>query len=120
MAADLIVGGDLPTYWPASFHAQQAAEKALKGLLTRHQIEFTKTHNIGELLQLTERAVPGLSARLDSARELTRHAVTDRYPGEEIPIKGEAARRHVELARAVLDTVKAELRSYLDAGRPSS
>ena len=120
MAADLIVGGDLPTYWPASFHAQQAAEKALKGLLTRHQIEFTKTHNIGELLQLTERAVPGLSARLDSARELTRHAVTDRYPGEEIPIKREAARRHVELARAVLDTVKAELRSYLDAGRPSS
>jgi len=120
LAADLIVGGDLPTYWPASFHAQQAAEKALKGLLTRHQIEFAKTHNIGELLQLTERAVPGFSVRLDSARDLSRHAVTDRYPGDEVPIKREAAARHVDLARTVLDTVKAELRSYWDAGRPSS
>jgi HEPN domain-containing protein len=120
LAADLIVGGDLPTYWPASFHAQQAAEKALKGLLTRHQIEFAKTHNIGELLQLTERAVTGFSGHLDSARELTRHAVTDRYPGEEIPINREAAGRHVDLARGVVDIVKAELRSYLDAGRPSS
>lgn len=85
-AAELILVGELPTYWTVSFHVQQTAEKALKALLTRHQIEFAKTHSIGELLQLAEPVTPGTSARLDAARDLTRHAVTDRYPGERAPV----------------------------------
>ncbi len=119
LAADLLVDGSLPTYWTASFHAQQAAEKALKALLTRHQIEFVKTHSIGELLQLAEPAASGLSTRLDAARDLTRHAVADRYPGDVTPIDRDAARRHADLARTVLETVKVELRSYLDSGNLS-
>lgn len=63
--------------------------------------------------------MPGLSTRLDSARDLTRHAVTDRYPGDIVPIGRDAAGRHVDLARTVVDAVKAELRSYLEAGRPA-
>jgi len=112
------VVGELSTYWTASFHAQQAAEKALKALLTRHQIEFVKTHSIGELLQLAEPVAPGISARLDAARDLTRHAVADRYPGEEAPVTQASARQHVDLARTVLESVKSELQSYLDAGPP--
>jgi HEPN domain-containing protein len=115
------VGGELPTYWTASFHAQQAAEKALKALLTRHQIEFARTHSIGELLQLAEPAAPRISTRrLDAARDLTRHAVVDRYPGEETPVSQASARRHVDVTRTVLDTVKSELHSYLEAGPPST
>lgn len=30
-----------------AFHAQQAAEKYLKALLTRHQVEFPKTQSSG-------------------------------------------------------------------------
>lgn len=119
-AADLILVGELPTYWTVSFHAQQTAEKALKALLTRHQIEFAKTHNIGELLQLAEPAVPGISARLDASRDLTRYAVTDRYPGEQAPVSQAAAREHVEFARTVLSAVDSELHSYLEARPPSS
>ncbi len=37
------------------FHSQQAAEKYLKAFLTYHQIEFPKTHDIGELLDLAAR-----------------------------------------------------------------
>ncbi len=120
MTADLIVGGELPAYGTASFHAQQAAEKGLKALLTRHQIEFARTHSIGELLQLAEPAVPGLSTRLDAARDLTRHAVVDRYPGDDAPVSQSSARRHVDLARTVLDTVKLELHSYLETGPQST
>lgn len=120
MAADLIVAGELPTYWMASFHAQQTAEKALKALLTRRQIEFAKTHSIGELLRLAEPAVPGISSRHDAARDLTRYAIVDRYPGAGAPVNQASARRHVELARAVLDAVRAELRTYLETGPPSS
>lgn len=117
-AADLLVAGELRSYWTASFHAQQAAEKALKALLTRHQIEFGKTHSIGELLQLAEPAAPGISPSLDAARDLTRHAVVDRYPGDEVPVSRESARHHADLARTVVDTVRSRLQPYLEAGPP--
>ena len=40
------------------FNAQQAAEKILKAFLVRHQVEFPKTHNIGELLDLVAHVAP--------------------------------------------------------------
>lgn len=120
LAADLILAGRLDTYWTASFHAQQAAEKALKALLTRHQVDFARTHSIGELLQLAEPVLPGISPRLDAARALTPHAVADRYPGQEEPVTQASARRHVDVARSVLDTVTEALRPYLDARPPGA
>jgi HEPN domain-containing protein len=53
------------------FHAQQAAEKYLKALLTRHQIEFPKTHVIRRLLILLERADPLMAEALDDANWLS-------------------------------------------------
>jgi HEPN domain-containing protein len=116
----VLIAGDLPVYWTASFHSQQAAEKALKALLTRHQIEFARTHNIGELLLLVEPVVPGLSRRLDAARDLTPHAVADRYPGDVTPVGRETARRHAGLARSVVDAVAHELQAYLTQSRSTS
>lgn len=114
------MAADLPAYWTASFHAQQTAEKALKALLTYHQIDFMKTHSIGELLQIAERVVSGISNELDAARELTPHAVRDRYPGPESKVTRETARQHVAVARLVLDFVSVRLRAYLDADPQSS
>jgi HEPN domain len=37
------------------FHAQQAAEKAIKGLLIRHRIEFPYVHDLAALLTLLEK-----------------------------------------------------------------
>ncbi len=117
--AEVDLAATPPLAGDAAFHCQQAAEKALKALLTRHQIEFARTHSIGELLQLAEPAVPGLSMRLDAARELTRHAIADRYPGEEAPVARESARGHVGIAQIVLDAIRSELHSYLEAGPPT-
>jgi len=41
--------------YATTFHAQQAAEKYLKAFLIWHQIEFRKTHDIQELLNLAAR-----------------------------------------------------------------
>lgn len=46
------------------FHAQQAAEKYLKAFLVLNQIEFTKTHNLGELLDLFSQVDPSLALSL--------------------------------------------------------
>ncbi len=118
--AELIVANDLPAYWTASFHAQQTAEKALKALLTYHQVDFMKTHSIGALLQLAEPVASGISNELDAARDLTGYAVRDRYPGPESEVTRATAREHVAIARTVLDVVSVRLRAYLDAGPPTS
>jgi HEPN domain-containing protein len=118
-AAKLILGGALRSWGPSSFHSQQAAEKALKALLVRHQIEFHRTHDIGELLQLAEPCTPGISGALAPAQALTPFAVETRYPGSEPVTKAEAA-RHVELADRVMTHVRQTLASYLTAGRPGA
>lgn len=106
------------SYRLVSFHAQQAAEKSLKALLIRHQVEFGRTHNLGELLRLAEPVAPGIDQTLSEARALTPYAVTARYPGEEpLPDRAEAG-RHFTLARRVLEHIRALLKPYLDAGRP--
>jgi len=53
------------------FHAQQAAEKYLKALLTMHQIEFPKTHVIRRLLILLQPVDPAMADALDDANWLS-------------------------------------------------
>ncbi|GAG25702.1 unnamed protein product, partial [marine sediment metagenome] len=38
-----------------AFHAQQCAEKYLKAFLTRHKVDFPKTHDLKEILKLVAR-----------------------------------------------------------------
>ena len=77
------LAASMASFEGVSFHAQQAAEKALKGLLVRYQIEFDRMHNLEALLRLAEPVAPGISEELASAPWLTPFAVTARYPGAE-------------------------------------
>ncbi len=115
--AQVILAGDLSAFEAASFHAQQAVEKVLKGLLTRHQVEFRRTHDLGELLQLAEPVAPGVSAALAGVEALVPHAVDTRY--FLAAVTREEAARHVTMASAALDHVRSRLRDYLQAGRPA-
>jgi HEPN domain-containing protein len=65
-----------------AFHCQQAAEKYLKALLTRCQIDFPKTHNIRDLLQLAAQVNPDSMQQLLGAHWLTPFGVDTRYPGD--------------------------------------
>jgi HEPN domain-containing protein len=38
--------------WGLGFHAQQAAEKAIKSVLAAHSIEYPRTHNLALLVDL--------------------------------------------------------------------
>ncbi len=118
LAAQAILNALLPSYETAGFHAQQAAEKGLKAFLTRHQIDFSKTHDLGELLRLADPAAPGIAARLADAEKLNRYAVDTRYPTSAPPVGGEEATRDLAIAANVMETVRELLKAYLDAGRP--
>ena len=95
------------------FHAQQAVEKYLKALLTRHQTEFPKTHVIRRLLLLLQPVEPALADALEEANWLSPFGVDIRYPAdfpETLP--GDEARA-LELARRVKNAVMAALDPYL-------
>ena len=63
------------------FHAQQAAEKILKGLLAFNDREFPKTHALALLLDLCVDIASELLPFREDISALTRFAVQGRYPG---------------------------------------
>ena len=79
------------------FHCQQFVEKLLKALLTLHDIEAPKTHDLRRLIQLALPFAPELSLLADLSDELTIHGVETRYPGELRQIKKSEMKRVVEL-----------------------
>lgn len=111
---------DRISYNPVGFHAQQAVEKYLKGMLTRHQIPFPKTHDIEELLTLAEKATPGIQAELRGAEILSPYGVEIRYPDERPDLNREQGAEAVRLAVQVRTAVMQQLGAYLRAGRPGA
>jgi HEPN domain-containing protein len=65
------------------FHAQQAAEKALKAVLAAKGIEFPFIHNLGHLSKLCKKSGIELPSTLDGVEDLTPFAVIERYGSEE-------------------------------------
>ncbi len=96
-----------PNYDAACFHAQQCAEKYLKGQLQEESIPVPKTHDLGKLLDLllpTHSLWAALQLALDT---LSVYAVDFRYPGDSAD--KEEARKAVKLCRSVRETVRLSL-----------
>lgn len=83
------------------FHAQQAAEKAIKAVLVHCRIEFPRTHNIGTLLDLLPESIL-LPQELEEAAILTDYAVLTRYPGDVEAVELEEYQQAVKLAKSIL------------------
>lgn len=80
-SARKLAGPPDPLLDTALYHCQQAAEKAVKGLLLFHDQDFEKTHDITDLLRLATPYAPQLNAFLALGELLTPYAVKFRYPG---------------------------------------
>jgi len=64
----------------ACFHAQQAAEKALKGLLAAANLDVPRTHDVLQLVGIVRAFAPEVEQFAEDAGVLTRFAVSARYP----------------------------------------
>jgi HEPN domain-containing protein len=104
-AASQILSGAGP-YDTACFHAQQAIEKLLKGMLAFHEQAIPRTHDLEELAQLCEVLDPSLKADLTSLNlaELSDYAVILRYDSEFWP-EHKVAKDAADLAAAVRSLV---------------
>ncbi len=84
------------------YHAQQAAEKAIKAVLLHQRVEFPFTHNLKTLLECVPEGVRPPTSVVEAAK-LTQYAVSARYPDDAEPVTTEAERQEsLRLARAVL------------------
>jgi HEPN domain-containing protein len=69
-----------PVYSAACFHAQQCAEKYLKGRLEEAGVAFRKTHDLRELLDQTSAIEPGWKSLENELDSLNDYSVSYRYP----------------------------------------
>lgn len=84
-------------YEQLCFHAQQAAEKSLKAVFLRNNVEFPFTHNLQELLNLLQKSVT-IPIELRDVVDLNPYAVLTRYPGEMEPVSEEDYKDAIRLA----------------------
>ncbi|UCE58331.1 MAG: HEPN domain-containing protein [Phycisphaerales bacterium] len=103
----LVLPADCP-YRLVAYHAQQCAEKYLKGFLVLQGVDFPYTHNIALLRELCAERAPW-SEELRDAEELTPFAIAARYPGNDEPVDEAEARRAVEIAMCVRERVRKAL-----------
>jgi HEPN domain-containing protein len=84
------------------FHAQEAAEKALKAVLVCLDVSFPRTHDIAALAALLPDSV-GVPPGLQRARQLTAYATQLRYPGAAEPVAEDERTAAVLVASQVVE-----------------
>ena len=88
------------------FHAQQAAEKIVKGFLVSKGIEPPKTHDMQVLLEMCVDIDIKFDDIYEEATTLTNYAVHLRYPTE-FALTEQDAEKAIENADKVMDFVRA-------------
>ena len=94
------------------FHAQQAAEKALKAVLVHAGIEFPRTRSLRLLVDLLPDGIRS-DPVLEPAVGLTVYAVTTRYPGEAEPVDKAELEESLRLAKAIVGWAKIQVQGPL-------
>ena len=96
----------------ACFHAQQCAEKGLKGLLAYLEIDFPRTHAIEVLLDLLKSKGVAVPEDVDEAFGLSQYAVQSRYPGIWDAVTRQDADSALMLASLVLKWVERQIPAH--------
>lgn len=112
---EILLAASPPDVEGALFHAQQGAEKALKGFLTWHDVRFRRVHDLDEIGKQCAEADITLVALMDRVAALTEYASRFRYPGAPYQPTLEQAEAAFALAREVMEAMLSRLP---DAARP--
>lgn len=105
--AELILNSIVAVRWAAGFHAQQAAEKALKAVLVASGIDFPRTHSLERLADLL-----GDTAKIfdrSALIDLSPWAVAGRYPEDMPDPSAEDAARLVASAHSIVNAASCRI-----------
>lgn len=84
------------------FDAQQAAEKALKAVMIKRDIDFPYVHDLNRLMSILEQDGETMDEGIRLAGLLTKYATVIRYPGGHEPVSEQAYADAVRIAEAVV------------------
>ena len=90
------------------FLAEQCGEKAIKAVLIYTEVKFPKHHDLDRLRDLVPKGWK-VKDQFPDLAELTIWAIESRYPGDTPDVTEAEARETLKLAKAVFDSVSAEL-----------
>ena len=110
---DIGIAGHAP--WPQlCVHAQQLAEKYLKGYLVSHEVLPPKIHDLERLLDLCMAHDGSLEALRDDCVCLLEASGRSRYPGWDSPDEADASPA-IEAARRVRSAIRERTASDSEA-----
>ena len=92
----------------AAFHAEQAAEKAIKAALIAEGLSVPRTHDLDMLRNLLPSAWKVRRAHPDLA-DLSEYAVETRYPDNDSPVTEAAASAAIRQAMSVVAVIAEDL-----------
>ena len=95
-------------YEDLCFQAQQAVEKALKGLLIFYKVDPEKTHNLVLLIKELSKYTD-IPEEINETAILNDYAVQTRYPGDYTPITEEEYNNAILLADKCIQWVEKKL-----------
>jgi HEPN domain-containing protein len=98
-------------YEDLCFHAQQAAEKALKAVYQYHGWTFRYTHDLEELVTDLERQGLAIPPDVDDAIVLTSFAWEARYPGLNEAVSENEYQDAIRHAEAVVAWAERQIRA---------
>ncbi len=99
-----------PLYEQCCYHAQQCAEKYLKGYLKSKNIAFRWVHDLQYLVELCGTCDPSFVKLASDAEMLTRLAEPSRYPmPAEMEISAPQARAAMQVANLVRSAVLSKM-----------
>ena len=96
-------------YEDLCFHAQQAAEKALKAVYQHHGWIFKYTHDLEELVTGLKQKGLVVPSEIDDSVILTSFAWEARYPGLSEPVTEEEYHKAIEHAEDVVIWAEKEI-----------
>jgi HEPN domain-containing protein len=107
---DLIAARSLTQQEPvvldvASYHCQQAAEKAVKAFLVFRDQDPERTHDVDQLLEQAARLEPAFAANRTAGKRLTPYATLYRYPSAVMEPNLEQLVRALDDAASIYDQV---------------
>lgn len=101
-------------YEDLCFHAQQAAEKALKAIYQHNEFAFNYTHDLNELMIGLKQKGIHLPEQVLEADILTRFAWESRYPNLGEPVTEEEYREALHQAQMVVTWAEKMIESTME------
>ena len=105
VSAQILIKHDPPVLDTASFHCQQAVEKALKAFLVWKGVSFEKVHSLTYFLDFCEAQEPTFGSLRERAETLAPYAVEIRYPGAVMEVSRSEAEEALSTAEVLWDFV---------------